>query len=178
MNHMRRRDFLSCMSAGTALGAATGWTSTRAASAAGPGTSIEAQTFASGRDDGRFVETAGFLHKYLQELKPKLAFRPDLSLPQFPAWRRAVRGRIWCVDAFRPLKLRELGRRFRVDASVDSVRAAGPEPLVLPNHQIDLPAEEGVGLRLPDDVRGDSLEDVERLQNPVELPSHRLSRLR
>jgi len=94
MNHMRRRDFLSCMGAGTALGAATGWTSTRAASAAGLGPSIEAKTFASGRDDGRFVETAGFLHKYLQELKPKLAFRPDLALPQFPAWRRAVREKL------------------------------------------------------------------------------------
>ncbi len=94
MNHMRRREFLGCMGAGTALGAATGWTSTRAASAAGLDTPIEAQTFASGRDDGRFVETAGFLHKYLQELKPRLAFRPDLSLQQFPAWRQAVREKL------------------------------------------------------------------------------------
>ncbi len=94
MNHMRRRDFLGCMGAGVAFGAATGWTSTRAESAAGPGASIEAKTFTSGRDDGRFVETAGFLHKYVQELKPKLAFRPDLSLPQFPAWREAVREKL------------------------------------------------------------------------------------
>jgi len=92
MNQMKRREFLGSMGAGTALGAVTAWTPAR--SAAGPGTSIEGKTFVSGRDDGRFVETAGFLHKQLQTQMPKLAFRPDLSLAQFPAWRRAVREKL------------------------------------------------------------------------------------
>ncbi len=90
MSHMKRRDFLGCMSAGAALGAATGWSAT--AEATGP--AVEPHTFVSDRDDGRFAETAGFLHKYLQELKPKLGFDPDISLDEFPAWRQTVREKL------------------------------------------------------------------------------------
>lgn len=52
------------------------------------------RTFVSGRKDGRFVQTAGFLQSYMKDLRPKLAFDPQMKPKDFPAWRRAVREKL------------------------------------------------------------------------------------
>lgn len=52
------------------------------------------RTFASRREDGRYVETAGFLHKYFLELKPRLAFREGMSREELAPWQQAVRAKL------------------------------------------------------------------------------------
>jgi hypothetical protein len=54
----------------------------------------ERETFRSGRDDGRFITTLGFLHAYAKAHAPRLAFRPDLRAADLPAWRMAVRDKL------------------------------------------------------------------------------------
>ena len=50
--------------------------------------------FVSDRPDGRFVSTVGFVHAHLKNLRPKLAFDPEMDPHDFPAWRKAVRGKL------------------------------------------------------------------------------------
>lgn len=52
------------------------------------------KSFVSGRADGRFEQTAGFLHAYLKNLRPKLAFDPALKADDFPVWRKDVREKL------------------------------------------------------------------------------------
>jgi hypothetical protein len=52
------------------------------------------RTFASGREDGRFVSTCGFLHAHMKHLRPKLAFDPKIKAADFAAWRTAVREKL------------------------------------------------------------------------------------
>lgn len=63
---------------------------------AGFGAGIEAMSsaFKSGREDGRFVETAGFYHAYLKNLKPRLRFDPTMSTDEMEAWRGKVREKL------------------------------------------------------------------------------------
>lgn len=99
MQGLKRREFLGIAGAGATWGAAAaavaGAAATgeapKAAPAAGPG---QVQTYASGREDGRFIQTAAFMHKSMQMLQPKLAFTPDMTREGFPAWRKAVREKL------------------------------------------------------------------------------------
>lgn len=94
MKYLKRRDFLEILGAGTTWGATAGLaagTEMQAKSPAGP---TESRTYASGREDGRFLRTAAFVHKYLQSLQPKLAFRSDLARNDFPTWQEAVREKL------------------------------------------------------------------------------------
>jgi len=50
--------------------------------------------FTSGREDGRFVDTAGFIHASLKALRPALCFDPEIPAEQFPHWRERVRDRL------------------------------------------------------------------------------------
>ena len=50
--------------------------------------------FTTDRPDGRFLTTAGFVHAYLKNLKPKLAFDPDRKPEEVPAWQEAVREKL------------------------------------------------------------------------------------
>ncbi len=52
------------------------------------------ETFRSGRDDGRFVSTLGFLHALAKARPPRLAFRPDLPVADLPGWQAAVRDKL------------------------------------------------------------------------------------
>ena len=56
--------------------------------------SRDTRVFVSGREDGRFVSTAGFLQAQLKNLRPKLAFEPRMRAEDFPAWREAVREKL------------------------------------------------------------------------------------
>ncbi len=56
--------------------------------------------FISDRADGRFVSTAGFVHAYLKSVRPKLAFDPNISPEDFPAWQEAVRDKLREVMRF------------------------------------------------------------------------------
>jgi len=47
--------------------------------------------FRSGREDGRFVSTAGFVHAFLKHMQPKLAFDPAMKREEFAGWQDAVR---------------------------------------------------------------------------------------
>ena len=46
------------------------------------------ETFVSGREDGRFGDTAGFVHTFIKSHKPQLAFDPNMDARQFPVWCR------------------------------------------------------------------------------------------
>ena len=74
----------------------------------------EHRTFRSGRPDGRFLTTPGFVHHRLQALRPKLAFDPSFTREQFDEWKRRVRSRLRRLFA-----LPRLGR-LPAPAMVDS----------------------------------------------------------
>ena len=94
MRQLKRREFFQVAAAGTALAAGAGLAPGADQSKVAPDKPIVGRTFASNREDGRFVETAGFMHKYLQTFQPKLGFREDTSLEELPAWREAVRRKL------------------------------------------------------------------------------------
>ena len=56
--------------------------------------------YASGRDDGRFLSTAGFLHAYMKRLRPRLAFDPSVPVDGLASWRRQVRERLFELMRF------------------------------------------------------------------------------
>lgn len=89
---MKRREFLGTLGTAAALNAVSAETP-----AAQP---IQGRTFVSGRADGRFVETAGFFHKYLETLRPRLEFQPGMSREQFAAWKEKVRTRLFELMCF------------------------------------------------------------------------------
>jgi hypothetical protein len=91
---MKRREFLQVAGAGTALGATSLFAAVPEKPAAGPDVPVQGRTFSSGREDGRFVQTAAFLHKYLQTLQPRLAFRPGMTREQLVAWQPKVREKL------------------------------------------------------------------------------------
>jgi len=99
MNEIKRRDFLGVLGVGAtelgmarmARGAETAATSTKPAR---PAENKENRTFVSGREDGRFVQTAGFMQAYMKNLRPKLAFDPRMKPEDFPAWREAIRAKL------------------------------------------------------------------------------------
>ena len=52
------------------------------------------KVFESGRPDGRFVSTAGWVHRELKGMQPALAFDPSFTRKQFAAWRGKVRRKL------------------------------------------------------------------------------------
>ena len=93
---MKRRDFLKIAGAVPALNVLAAQTP-NAASSPQPATTAKAgspRPFASGRADGRFVETSGFVHAQLHALRPKLEYRPGLSRAEFTAWQGKVRAKV------------------------------------------------------------------------------------
>jgi alpha/beta hydrolase family protein len=94
MRQLKRREFFQVAAAGTALGAGAGL-ATGADQAKVPADKpIVARTFSSDREDGRFVQTAGFMHAYLRMVEPKLGFREGTSREELPVWREAVRQKL------------------------------------------------------------------------------------
>ncbi|MHB8903011.1 MAG: alpha/beta hydrolase family protein [Thermoguttaceae bacterium] len=112
MKELKRREFLEIAGAGGA------W-ATAALAAAGaeaktePGTAPDPiGTYVSGRPDGRFVQTAGFLHKSLQNLQPRLAFSPDITRQALPAWQKAVREKLLELMCFPAVEAQPEPRRI------------------------------------------------------------------
>ena len=89
---MRRRDFFKIAGASAALGAVPSSPAGMAAAAASE--AAGAATFVSGREDGRFIQTAGFLHAYLKALEPQLAFADAITLEGFGEWQDKVRQKL------------------------------------------------------------------------------------
>ena len=58
------------------------------------------KVFVSGREDGRFMDTAGFVHAYIKSHEPKLAFDPGMSAGEFPAWQEKLRAKVLELMAF------------------------------------------------------------------------------
>ncbi|NUQ63208.1 MAG: hypothetical protein HUU20_12080 [Pirellulales bacterium] len=101
MAEIQRRTFLGMIGAGAALRTAVGQSPRAragdppaATATATPTPSAEVRTFVSGREDGRFVETAAFLHKFLQKMRPRLEFHSDIPREAFPAWQKSVREKL------------------------------------------------------------------------------------
>ncbi|MCX7887411.1 MAG: alpha/beta hydrolase family protein [Verrucomicrobiae bacterium] len=98
---MKRREFLKAAGAGvalTAFGASQMKTATFARAGGTP--KVNPRTFVSGREDGRFVQTAGFLHRQLQTLRPQLEFRADMTRQEFALWQTQVREKLAELMAF------------------------------------------------------------------------------
>jgi hypothetical protein len=58
------------------------------------------KTFVSGREDGRFVETAGFMQSFIKSHQPSLAFDPDMAAAGFADWRKELRQKVLELMAF------------------------------------------------------------------------------
>lgn len=96
MKALPRREFLGILGVGgmeLAL-ARPGQGAQPAAAADEPPVDEEPGVFTSGRDDGRFVETAGYLQAQMKQLHPQLAFDPAMKAEAFSAWREAVRAKL------------------------------------------------------------------------------------
>lgn len=130
MKNLGRREFLGLVGAGTALGSAVEFTAT--AGTVVNDTPADPHTFVSGREDGRFVETAGLLHRYFRSLKPKLEFREEIGSDGFPAWQEAVREKLLELMCFPDVPPQPDPKRISSDAR-DGYRLerweAYPEPL-------------------------------------------------
>ncbi len=96
MKDIKRRSFLGMCGQGAVsaamLGAAGGQHVARAAAvAATPVTPNPKNLLLSGREDGRFVDGAGFIQAYMKANPPKLAFDPGMSADAFPVWQAKIR---------------------------------------------------------------------------------------
>ena len=104
MTEIPRRGFLGVLGAGAthasipSAGAAPAGPSGASADPSSPADAPE--TFATDREDGRFVQTAAMLQAYMKNLQPKLAFDSHMTTDQFPAWRTAVRERLLDLMCF------------------------------------------------------------------------------
>ena len=94
MRQLKRREFMQVAAAGTALGAGVGRATGAEEAKVATGKPIVGRTFTTDREDGRFVETAGFVHKQLRDFQPKLAFDEDMPAGSFPVWRDSVREKL------------------------------------------------------------------------------------
>ncbi len=102
MRELQRREFLGIVGAGATWGATAGMAAEEGAKTAPAAGLAKGQTYAGGREDGRFLQTAAWVHKYMQTLQPKLAFRPDTTREEFPAWQKAVREKLLELMCFPP----------------------------------------------------------------------------
>lgn len=100
MKQLRRREFLSALGLGAAnatlVNSALGADKVEESKTAPQKTAAAKQypTFTSEREDGRFTETAGFLQSYMKNIKPRLAFDPQMKPADYPAWRKAVQKKL------------------------------------------------------------------------------------
>lgn len=101
MKRLERREFLGVC--GTGAVGALAFNGAQPANAQPTGVlagSRAGKTFVSGREDGRFVQTAGFVHAYVKSHKPRLAFDPDMDAREFSAWREQLRQKVLELMAF------------------------------------------------------------------------------
>lgn len=96
MKPMKRRKFLETCGTGVAGASVLGAT----ASTKAPKPANTRRTFVSGREDGRFMDTAGFIQNYLKGNPPKLAFDPSMDAGAFPTWRDTLRDKMLELLAF------------------------------------------------------------------------------
>ena len=94
MNPLERREFLGACTG--VLGAAmlVKRQSAHAEDQSTQAAPADRKRYVSGREDGRFVDTAGFVHAYIKEHKPMLAFDRHLNPSEFPAWRERLRQKV------------------------------------------------------------------------------------
>lgn len=102
MKNIARRGFLGLFGKSTAglalFGADAAGNTAEAAEAP-----IEADSptaLISDREDGRFMETAGFIQAYMKANPPKLAFDPEMARDAFPAWQQRIREKMIDLLAF------------------------------------------------------------------------------
>ncbi|MAF65275.1 MAG: hypothetical protein CMJ84_06410 [Planctomycetes bacterium] len=115
MNPLERREFLGTCTG--ALGAAmlVKGQSAHAEDQPAQATPADRKRFDSGREDGRFVDTAGFVHAYIKEHKPKLAFDPHMDPSEFPAWRERLRQKVFELMAFPEVAAQPVPKRVAVE---------------------------------------------------------------
>ncbi|MDF1745329.1 MAG: alpha/beta hydrolase family protein [Gimesia sp.] len=99
MKNIERRDFLTQLGAGaTGLAMAnfvqSSSNSLGISQANAANNESQTRTFSTERDDGRFVDTAGYLQSTLKNMRPKLAFDPKMKIEDFPNWKNAVREKL------------------------------------------------------------------------------------
>lgn len=97
LRSMQRRDFLGSAVFGatvTTLGSAS------LVAQANAGKQQKRKLFTTPREDGRFQDTAGFIHELMKANPPKLAFDPKMKREDFSAWREAIRARLLELMAF------------------------------------------------------------------------------
>ncbi len=99
VSSIKRRDFLGAIGIGAAV----------ASVAQSPGqlvaedrqhSSEKRKVFTSARQDGRFIDTAGFLQQLMKNNPPKLAFNPNMNADEFGTWQKAIRIKLLELMAF------------------------------------------------------------------------------
>ena len=105
MKRIKRRGFLRLCGSGAVgaalLGASNGEARAQVSEGAPtPANPVPNPAFVSVREDGRFIDSAGFLQAHMKANPPKLAFNPEMALGEFPAWRDAIREKMRELLAF------------------------------------------------------------------------------
>ncbi|NKB70066.1 MAG: hypothetical protein GKR89_23585 [Candidatus Latescibacteria bacterium] len=73
------------------------------------------ETLVSNRQDGRFIDTAGFVQAFIKSHRPKLAFDPDMDPRQFPAWRQRLGEKVFELMAFPEVVQQPAPKRVAVE---------------------------------------------------------------
>ena len=116
MTHIRRRDFVGMCSVGVVAGSVLNTGRTNAAQAREKSAEAsDRKTFVSDREDGRFVDTAGFMQAYIKANRPKLAFDPGMQASELPGWREKLRAKVLELMAFPDVPEQPQPRRIRVE---------------------------------------------------------------
>lgn len=100
MDEIERRKFLGAIGMGTTAAALAGSSGRLDAAQPTPPAAKPRRVFSSDREDGRFLDTAGFLHDMMKRQTPKLSFDPQMKLEDFPAWQQALRTKVVELMAF------------------------------------------------------------------------------
>ncbi|NOX54754.1 MAG: hypothetical protein GXP27_10005 [Planctomycetes bacterium] len=99
MNPILRREFLGAFGIGSATAAFPVPALVEADLPAGRH-GERRRVFVTERPDGRFIDTAGFLHHLMKTNPPKLGFDPTMKREKFPAWQAAIREKLAELMAF------------------------------------------------------------------------------
>ncbi len=100
MNPIKRREFLGTIGIGTTVAALGNVSGQLEAAPPASTLSSKRRLFTSGREDGRFIDMAGFIHSTMKMSPPKLAFDPSMEAEDFPAWQKSVQEKLFELMAF------------------------------------------------------------------------------
>lgn len=96
---IKRRDFLGAIGIGAAV-ASVAQSPDQLVAEDRQHSPEKRKVFSSARQDGRFIDTAGFLQQLMKNNPPKLAFNPNMNADEFGTWQKAIQKKLLELMAF------------------------------------------------------------------------------